>query len=318
MPTATASRTQRKHNSPGNCQSNPALVARARQLLQTEIDFISNPEFRHDRTGNPEFVAATLEILQSYDDAPPGLPPHLRRMCASDLLAPEEESALFREMNYLKYRANALRSRLVPDQAELANLEQIERLLEQASQIRDQIIQANVRLVMSIVKKFVIPEQSFDELLSDGMFVLMQAVEKFDYSRGIRFSTYAYRCVARHSWRCVSTARREAARRIGDGESWALEQPDESQSSASTDRVWGRLRELTISLLDHLDRRERLIIRSRYALGSHRRVRTFQDLADRLGISKERVRQLEQRALGKLKTLAAQREMHTLYDVATV
>ena len=68
----------------------------------------------------------------------------------------------------------------------------------------------------------------------------------------------------------------------------------------------------------HLDRRERLIIRSRYALGSHRRVRTFQDLADRLGISKERVRQLEQRALGKLRALAAERDFHSLYDVATV
>ena len=318
MTTATLNRKQPARSSSGGHRTPSELVARARQLLNTEIQFIPNPDFRRDLTGNPELVESVLQSLEGSAHAPAGLPAHLRRMCESSLLAPEHESVLFREMNYLKYRANALRSRLVPEQADRASIEAIERLVQQACRIRDQIIQSNVRLVMSVVKKFVTPEQSFDDLLSEGIFVLMQAVEKFDYSRGVRFSTYAYRCVARYAWRCVSNARREATRRLGDGESWVLEQAEESQSSASNERLWGRLRELAMSLLDHLDRRERLIIRSRYALGSHRRVRTFQDLADRLGISKERVRQLEQRALGKLRALAAERDFHSLYDVATV
>ena len=316
MTTATLNRKQTARSSSGSLRKPPEHVARARQLLNTEIQFIPNPDFRRDRTGNPKLVESVLQSLEVSAQAPAGLPAHLRRMCEASLLAPECESALFREMNYLKYRANALRSRLVPEQTDIASIEAIDRLLRQASRIRDQIVQSNVRLVMSVVKKFVTPEQSFDDLLSDGVFVLMQAVEKFDYSRGVRFSTYAYRCVARYAWRCVSAARREAVRRL-DGESWVLEQAEESQSSAPNERLWGRLRELAMSLLVHLDRRERLIIRSRYALGSHRRVRTFQDLADRLGISKERVRQLEQRALGKLRALAAERDFHSLYDVAT-
>ncbi|MFT7643948.1 MAG: hypothetical protein ACI9G1_005714 [Pirellulaceae bacterium] len=45
-------------------------------------------------------------------------------------------------------------------------------------------------------------------------------------------------------------------------------------------------------------------MRSRYALGSHRKVKTFQSLADTLGVSKERVRQLEQRAVKKLVAMA--------------
>jgi RNA polymerase primary sigma factor len=53
-----------------------------------------------------------------------------------------------------------------------------------------------------------------------------------------------------------------------------------------------------------LDRRERFIIRARFSLGSHRRVHTLQSLADRLGVSKERVRQLEQRAMEKLRAMA--------------
>jgi len=71
-------------------------------------------------------------------------------------------------------------------------------------------------------------------------------------------------------------------------------------------------------MLEQLDRRERFIIRSRYALGAHRKVRTFQCLADKLGVSKERVRQLEQRAVSKLRTLAAEFEMDELFGAAMV
>jgi RNA polymerase primary sigma factor len=57
-------------------------------------------------------------------------------------------------------------------------------------------------------------------------------------------------------------------------------------------------------MLDDLDRREKLIIRARFSLGSHRKVHTLQSLANRLGVSKERVRQLERRALEKLRAMA--------------
>ena len=83
-----------------------------------------------------------------------------------------------------------------------------------------------------------------------------------------------------------------------------------------TDQVWSNLRELTASMLDQLDRREQFIVRSRYALGAHRKVRTFQFLADKLGVSKERVRQLEQRAVGKLRTMAAEFEIDELFGAA--
>jgi RNA polymerase primary sigma factor len=63
------------------------------------------------------------------------------------------------------------------------------------------------------------------------------------------------------------------------------------------------MRSMMLEMLDQLDRRERFILRGRFALGAHRKVRTFQCLADKLGVSKERVRQLEQRAIIKLKAL---------------
>ncbi len=213
-------------------------------------------------------------------------------------------------------RRIVLRSRLDPANATEEHLLAIESRLGQAQAIRDHIIQANTRLVMSIVKKFVTSQQSFDEMLSDGIVTLMQAVEKFDFDRGFRFSTYAYRSIARNAYRTVTTARKEEARLTRDAEEWAFEQEDSQSASTMTDQVWSNLRELMTSMLDNLDRRERFIIRSRYALGAHRKARTFQYLADKLGVSKERVRQLEQRAVSKLQSMAAELEMDELFNAA--
>lgn len=295
-----------------------SLRQRVMSSLDNGVDFIPNDEFETTPTDTSEFVEETLEQLQQSNNAPEDLPTHLRRMCESELLTPEQETALFREMNFLKYQVNVLVYELDLTSASEAQLTQIDSLLQKSQTIRDQIIQANMRLVISIVKKFVTPQQSFDEMLSDGILTLMQAVEKFDYDRGFRFSTYAYRSIARNAYRTVTSARAEEARFTRDAEDWAFEQEADQSTSTMTDNVWSNLRDLTASMLNELDRRERFIIRSRYALGAHRKVRTFQYLADKLGVSKERVRQLEQRAVGKLKAMASELEMDDIFGAAMV
>jgi RNA polymerase primary sigma factor len=211
-----------------------------------------------------------------------------------------------------------LRTRIDPEAIDPQLIESIESLLIQAQTIRNHIVRANMRLVISIVKKFVTPQRSFDEMLSDGILTLLQAVEKFDYDRGFRFSTYAYRSIARNAYRSLIAARKEQARFTRDAEQWAFELEDNESVSATGDQAWTNLRELIGSMLEQLDRREQFIIRSRYALGGHRKVKTFQVLADKLGVSKERVRQLEQRAVAKLRAMAAKFDMDQLSSMAAV
>ena len=64
------------------------------------------------------------------------------------------------------------------------------------------------------------------------------------------------------------------------------------------------------------ERRERPIIRARYGLGAHRKARTCQAIADKLGISKERVRQLQKRAVDKLREMAAENQLDKLVEPA--
>jgi RNA polymerase sigma factor (sigma-70 family) len=297
--------------------SEEAVGQRAEEIWGTKIDFVPNAGFADNDSAGNEIVATTLRGTNSKDKAPAELPGHLRSIWESELLTHEQEAALFREMNRLKYCADALRSGLDPEHVDPQTVDSIEAMLSQAQNIRDHIIRANMRLVMSIVKKFVTPMQPFDDLLSDGICTLMDAVEKFDYDRGFRFSTYAYRSIVRNACRNATTVSKQESRVTRDAESWAFEQEGDS-TSATSDQVWSNVRELMASLLGQLDRREQFVIRSRYALGAHRKVRTFQCLADKLGVSKERVRQLEQRAVGKLRKLASAFDMDELFGAAMV
>ncbi len=281
-----------------------SLQQRAAALSRIEIDYVPNAAFVFSELGHRSNLSNLVSATAGDADLAGDLPAHLGRLCETGLLTPEEEADLFRQMNYLKFLASEQRARSQAAEPDQQSLDSIEFLLHQAREIRDHIIKANMRLVMSIVKKFVTPLNSFDEIFSEGTITLMQAVEKFDFDRGFRFSTYAYRSISRTAYRFVVTTREEESRVTRDADEWAFGQYDEQQASSISDQFWNRLRDFTGMMLQRLDRRERFIIRSRFALGSHRRVRSLQDLANRLGISKERVRQIEARAIGKLQAMA--------------
>jgi len=288
------------------------------RLLATEIDFVDNTEFR-GADAELQILGENQGLLEELESRkrsplPRDLPAHLAALCQTELLTAAEERELFRAMNYLKFRANSLRSTLDPDSPCARTVEGVKRYIEAAESVRDRLILANMRLVVSIVKNFIGPTHSFDDMLSEGVVSLMQAVDKFDYHRGFRFSTYAYRAICRNSLRTITQQKKEAARFNSGSSEQMFEIPGQGDCSSVAEHRWSRLRLAMTQMLDRLDRRERFIIRGRYALGSHRKVRTFQCLADKLGVSKERVRQLEQRAVLKLQQMAEEAGMDELRE----
>ncbi len=309
------SATLNRKASSGRPVTNSLVRERAIRLLRNEIEFISNKGFSEiDRVFERAVLEQRYEVAIAEAPLPRNLPGHLARLCEARVLTPEQEQDLFRRMNYLKYRANMLRSRLNPHAPDQEIMVKVERFLAAAQAIRDEIIRANMRLAISVVKKFVTPQNSFDELLSDGIYSLMQAVDKFDFDRGFRFSTYAYRAIARNAYRAIIKKQRESSRFGTEVDESNLDDSSAVSESSMDVRTWTRLRGLLSQIMDRLDRRERLIVRCRYALGGHRKVKTFQTIADRLGVSKERVRQLEQRAMSKLRAMAAELQLEDLVE----
>lgn len=293
---------------------------RAEELLKTEMDFISNPFFQSPEAEH-EILRETFsdELLEANDlmnvRSTQSLPSHLARLCKAGVLSAGEEYNLFRRMNYLKYRANSLRSQLDPDAPVEAAINTIDSYLHEAQNIRNYLLRCNMRLVVSIVKKCATPHVSFDELLSDGIWTLMRAVDKFDYSRGFRFSTYAYHAISNYIWRKIANRKKVNTRFIPATHSSTLEEAGEVRKPGMDEQIWQQLSGLVANVMNHLDRREQLIVQGRFALGEQQKVRTFQSLADELGISKERVRQLEQRAVAKLRLQAAETDLEMMCEL---
>lgn len=240
---------------------------------------------------------------------PSGLPPYLRDLYRTSLLDAEEEIRVFRRLAALKSARERVATRLAAPNGSHSAPARPAELEEEIVAVRNRIVEANLRLVVSIAKQFAGPGQpDFFDLISEGNDILLKAVDRFDVEYGTRFSTYATTAVRRHFIKIRQMQQRQKERFV-TGSAAALEAAGED-SGNTTDgtRSAAQLQQVT-ALLDELDERERLIVEGRFGLGDCRRRRTFRELGQRLGVSKERVRQLHLRALDKLRAQARRRRI---------
>jgi len=279
---------------------------RARELRARKVEYVGSPDFEApDADDRILRSAPSVPLRQELEEAaqrvPSGLPPYLANLFRIPLLTPEGEVWLFRKMNYLRYKAKRLIDRLDPDAATAVELDEIEDLLTQAAAVKNEIVQANLRLVVSIAKRHLRPNQDLFELISDGNVSLMRAVDKFDYTRGFKFSTYASWAVMKNFARSIPEGRRQQERyQTGWDElleTFGATPPEEDDS----DHLM-TVRHTVERMLASLDTRERAILRERFGLDGPGPAQTLEQIGRRFGVSKERVRQLESRAIAKLRS----------------
>ena len=207
-------------------------------------------------------------------------------------------------MNFLKYRANAQRSRLNPERPKVELLNQIEQDLTDADSTRNYLVRANLRLVVSIARKFVAETNTLDELISDGNLILMKAVDRFDYGRGFRFSTYATHAVQREFFQRYKTVQRRRVTEVATDPEILLQSvacPEDFRERIVQERQLTYLKEIMSTCLEP---RESEIVDLRFGLNSDDGGQTLREVGEKLNISKERVRQLQTRAIEKIQELA--------------
>ena len=287
-----------------------ALKARRTQLFDRLIEYIPCRQFLK---ADAESLASTPPAdaavpLETHDREPArgeGLTPYLASLYQTRLLTKDEEQYYFRRMNWLKFRAASTRGRLDKKRATLRQIEQIEGWLTEADTVKAILITSNLRLVVSIAKKFVDTSWTFEELVSEGNVALMRAVEKFNFALGNRFSTYATYAVQRHFFRLSHRGRQFRKRFVSDDA--ALRDRVEATPSAqycSADQI-ALLKGMFSRFLDDLEPRERKIVVARFGFDG-KPPRTFRELGSQMGVCKERIRQIQTRAMEKLREMAAE------------
>ncbi len=288
---------------------------RAQRLFDQQIEWVFNECF--DDLSQEAAIRADMPDLEAFEEArrakriPKDAPPELFSNYEMPLLTKDQEQHLFRKMNFLKYHAAKrlgklkLASGLVNTAAvRVELLNEVEADLAEANKIKELLIRCNMRLVTSVAKKHSGQTENFFELLSDGNISLMRAVEKFDYFRGNKFSTYA-------TWSLIKNFARSIPDEIHRKERFATgneEVFDMTEDRRTNEKeLLAAAEQATVNvnrLLDYLDPREREIIRLRAGLDNAKEGLTLEKIGERLGITKERVRQLNVKAMKKLRTIA--------------
>jgi len=277
----------------------------AEEILSKPINFMRNPLFDKPEAdaiilGGKEIGTRTRaqEVLgkpRTSDD----VPLHLKGLKARKLLTREQEVDLFRRYNFLKYRVSQLRETLRSSEPSARLIQQIKALQAQADQCRETIVRSNLGLVISTARKHLWGGTDFETLVADGNLSLMQAVEKFDYSRGNRFSTYASWAIMKNYAKNIPEERYHL-HTFFTGASELLGQLD-ARSVGGPGQV-GLKRSIS-RLLERLEDRERQVIASRFGLTDGTARETLAEVGKRLSLSKERVRQIERQALEKLRKI---------------
>ena len=281
---------------------------RAQLIMDLPLDFMDNDEFRR-KSAEKKIVLAEMpepEKARRKTKAPAGLPRYLASLYEVALLDRGQEQYLFRKYNFLKYQATKLRDNMQSSRARAADMDKIEALYDQAVKVKNQIVQSNLRLGVSIAKRHVMASEDFFQLVSDGNMSLIRAVEKFDYSRGNKFSTYASWAIMKNFARTIPGEFRQKDRFRPTSEELFLSKEDQRTDQRMLESAQ-QLRERQVSqILDNLDDREQKIIISRFGLDYNQEPQTLKEVGEQLGVTKERIRQIEARALVKLRQAAQQ------------
>lgn len=281
---------------------------RAEHLIRQPVDYIHNAEF--DDPARQAEIVGPLPDAEEFAEklrtmrAPTDVDARMTYLYERPLLTYAQERHLFRKMNFLKHKLHQLKETIDPVRARVTELRRVEELTDGIKECRDLLIECNLRLVHKLASQHLQTGQNLDELKSDAHISLMRAVEKFDYGRGFKFSTYATWAIVKNFARSIPDENTHKTRYMTGHEevfdAKADTHTDEQELLASAELAKQRVNRL----LQYLDPRTREVIRMRTGIDGSAEM-TLEQIGQHFGITKERVRQINVRGMKQLRERAA-------------
>ena len=311
----------------------------SRKLKHQRISFIHDDAFTVDRNHKQilnapqqSFPHAILEIIngsnnpnashntyqtvikqiKETDTATPSrsiLNNYILDICNHDILTADQEYFLFRKYNFLKYLANDQQQCLDIKKPQSNAIQQLQDTLAMIKAIKNILIQHNLRLVLSVARRHTQNDHEILEMISEGNIILINAIDTFNFTRDVKFSTYGTYAIVKQFASFKSRANQHAFRnKQSDSIIEAIEaltKADDTQNDLSNAK-----HTLYNALNTQLETREKVVLCKYFGLEEHdkqtssnlpAKPMSFKQIGDQIGLSKERVRQVYTIALEKLR-----------------
>ncbi len=290
----------------------PSLTAFLSGALARPVEFMPAPELTRANAEQSLFTnAPAIRRPQvdwfctlMHDDRTPPKPSD------SLILTMAQERVIFLQLNYARSRLAKLQQQRAAKELSVREAREALRWARTAAILREQIAEINLGLVLAMARRVRNADVEFADLISEGNMALLRAIDKFDCTRGFKFSTYGCRAIlkaySRHGIKQTKYRQRFPTEYDPD-----LERSDFHESSRAQHAMEcaGELGFVLESNAADLTLIEREVIAHRFGVNApiSSALPTLEQIGSALGVTKERVRQIQVRALEKLRAAFMER-----------
>ena len=284
-----------------------ALRATAEQLLEQPYAFMDSPIFKRRDIEKELFdfeIEPQLPLTSWYqptrDDATDP-----STSGAPQLMKADEERMMFLRFNYAKLRLGRLQRLVKKDGLTRSRAEQVVEWHRRFEHFREYLVRTNLALVLAMAKRTRLGDVDFAEIVSEGNMALIRAVDKFNVDRGFKFSTYACRAILKAFSRTALKSSRHRTRFPVEFEP-DMERSDwqDKRRDAVEEDCLDELRAIVDRNLADLSTVEETVIRRRFNWQQDEESSlTLEEVGQIIGVTKERVRQIQNKALAKIRNV---------------